>query len=298
MKRETYQAKDGKKISVCVWDEVEAPVGVVQILHGMCEHVARYDEFATFLNSRGFIAFGDDHRAHGLTAEGELGIAGDGDLFEQTVSDAYELTSWAKRKYDLPIMLFGHSYGSFLAQSYLSKGAKEIRGTVLCGSAKMSGLLVWASCLISRGGLNPKKKDKPANLFASLTFRSYDKKIKQGHNAWLNRDEDAVKKYDADNMSGYVCSNGFYYWFFRGLKSINKTDYSKLRKDHNILIISGDDDYVGGKGKLVKKLAKRYTSLGFSPKLKLYEGARHELLNELNKHEVYDDILNFFKDLL
>lgn len=296
MKREYFVARDGKRISLAIWDEVQAPRAIVQILHGMCEHIARYDEFARFLNENGYIVFGDDHRAHGVTDRDSLGKVGDGNLFEDTVADAKELTMWAKEKYQLPLVLFGHSYGSFLAQRYLTYGTSALAGVVLCGSALMDRLLVEASCLLTIGANKPKNRDKEGTFFASLTFDGYDKKIKEGKGGWLNRDKEEVQKYHEDNFCGYVCSKGFYYYFFRGLRAIAKSPHNLLDKNLRMLIISGEKDEVGGCGKLVKKLANRYVKYGLNPKVILYEGARHEVLNELNKREVYDDVLHFLDD--
>lgn len=299
MKRKMQKVRDGKELSVVYWDNVPAPIATVQILHGMSEHIERYDDFARALNKAGYIVIGADHRGHGYTDKDRLGKVGDTDIFEDSVSDAIELTAYAKVRYRLPVIVFGHSYGSFLLQRYLSYTSSQIHGAVLCGSACMEGFIVGLSCLLTNGKNKPKHRDNPGKMFADMTFGSYDKKYKkEGLNAWLSRDEEQVKKYNADPMCGFTCSMGFYHYFFRGFKAISKSDYKKLRKDLPLLIISGADDKVGGDGKLVKKLDAKYRKLGLNPTLKLYEGARHEILNEINKTEVYEDVINFVKSCL
>lgn len=297
MKREEFTAFDGKKIAIAVWDEAKNPKAVVQIVHGMAEHIARYDEFARFLNSRGYIVEGDDHRAHGLTDRDALGLAGSGDLFENTVRDERDLTAMLKSRYGLPVILFGHSYGSFLSQRYLSIDPGELTAAVLCGSAYMTGAPVNFGYAIARRKVK-KHRDEEGKIFASLTFGSYDKKFGEGLGGWLNRDAEAVGKYNADPLCNFTCSNGFYYPFFKGLKSIKKAKHERLSPDFPLMIISGSDDMVGGRGKLVRKLDKRYRKLGLSPKTKLYEGCRHEILNEINRAEVYADVAAFLADVM
>ena len=298
MKRK-MQKVNGKDLSVVYWDNVATPIATVQILHGMSEHIERYDDFAKALNKAGYIVIGADQRAHGYTDKENLGKVGDTNLFEDSVQDAIELTAYAKVKYRLPVIVFGHSYGSFLLQRYLSYTSSQIHGAVLCGSACMEGFIVNLSCLLTNGKNKPKSRDKAGKLFANMTFGSYDKKYKkEGLNAWLSRDYEQVKKYNDDPMCGFTCSMGYYHYFFRGFKAIQKSEHKKLRKDLPLLIISGADDKVGGDGKLVKKLDAKYRKLGLNPTLKLYDGARHELLNEINRHEVYEDVINFVKSCL
>lgn len=296
MQREKFTAADGKEISYAVWDEVKEPKGILQIVHGMVEHIGRYDSFARYMNLNDFIVIGDDHRAHGLTDEHAHGLAGEGDLFENTVSDLRQLTDIAIEKYKLPLVIFGHSYGSFLTQRYLTYGTEKIAGCILCGSALMPRSTVRLARSIAKGKLK-KHRDEEGKLFASMTFKKYDKKFKtEGINAWLSRDAASVGKYNTDPLCDFVCSNGFYYWFFSGMNSIHESDNLKIGRDLKLLLIAGDKDGVGNYGKLVKKLYEKYLKLGLSPDIKLYEGARHELLNETNKEEVYDDILNFAAD--
>ena len=299
MKRKMHTIRDGKQLSVVMWDNVSAPIATVQILHGMSEHIERYDDFAKALNKAGYIVIGADHRGHGYTDKDRLGLVEDGNIFEDTVSDAIELTAYAKVKYRLPVIIFGHSYGSFILQRYLSYTSSQIAGAILCGSACMEGAIVNLSCLLTRGKNKPKKRDKEGKLFADMTFGKYDKAYKnEGKNAWLSRDVEQVKKYNEDPLCGFTCSMGFYHYFFRGFKAIQKSPHTKLRKDLPLFIISGSDDKVGGNGKLVIKLCKKYQKLGLNPSIKLYKDARHEILNEINKYEVYEDVINFVKSCL
>lgn len=292
MEKTKFNGRDGKTLSLCVWDTVENPVGVVQIVHGMAEHVSRYDEMARYLNTRGFIVAGDDHRAHGETDAQALGLAGEGDLFEKTVADELDISDMLLKSYKLPLVVFGHSYGSFLTQRYLTVDASKIAGVVLCGSAFMRGPAVAAGSFLADMKAR-KHKDEPGRLFAKMTFGSYDKKFGGAPGAWLNRDAAEVEKYRNDPLCDFTCSNGFYKYFFRGLKTIAAADLSGIPDALPMLIVSGSDDLVGGRGKLVKKLAARYARAGLKPVVKLYPGARHELAVETCRQTFFADVADF-----
>lgn len=292
MEKTNFNGRDGKTLSLCVWDTVENPVGIVQIVHGMAEHVSRYDEMARYLNSRGFIVAGDDHRAHGETDPQALGLAGEGDLFEKTVADELDISDMLRKSYKLPLVVFGHSYGSFVTQRYLTIDAGKIAGCVLCGSAFMHGPAVAAGSFLADMKAR-KHKDEPGRLFAKMTFASYDKKFGGAPGAWLNRDAAEVEKYRNDPLCDFTCSNGFYKYFFRGLKTIAAADLSGIPDALPMLIVSGSDDCVGGRGKLVKKLAARYTRAGLKPIVKLYPGARHELAVETCRQTFFGDVADF-----
>lgn len=294
MKRETFKASDGKDISLVVWDKTDSPKAVVQIIHGMAEHAARYDEFAQRLNAHGYIAVGDDHRAHGHTDAERLGMAEEGkDLFRDTVRDEAEITEMLKARYGLPVIIFGHSYGSFVTQAYLLEHSDKIAACVLSGSARQPSIAVKFGKFLSNRKFK-KHADEAGKFFAKLTFVSYDKKIGEGHNQWLSRNTDSNAAYTADPLCDYTCSNGFYKHFFNGLNRLNASDYAEVRKDLPLFVIYGKMDYVGGCGKLVEKLVRKYEKAGLTVSAKGYDGARHELTNEINRDEVYADSIAFF----
>ena len=292
-----FKAYKDYELNVYVWDEVKSPKAVVQIAHGMAEDAARYEDYAKFLNKNGYIVIADDHRGHGKTAQGKLGIVPDGDCYFDTIEDMALLTDYAKNTYKLPVILFGHSYGSFLSQGYIEKHSDKIVACVLSGSAKMDipdaklgGMLTNIQCALCG-------KDKPANLIAKMSFGNYEKPFKDENkvNAWLNRDPAEVDKYNANPHCGFILSLGFYKSFFNGLKKIYGNEPKKIRADLPLYLISGDKDPVGGMGELVKNLYNMYRSFGFNVEMKLYKDARHEILNEINKEEVYNDALKFFE---
>ncbi|MEG1663595.1 MAG: alpha/beta hydrolase, partial [Clostridia bacterium] len=288
---------DGTVLQCYLWDDVRIPKAVVQISHGMAEHARRYDNFATFLNKNGFIVYADDHRAHGLTStkQSAKGVKGfhKGEIFADTVKDTLAITDYLKKKYNLPVLYFGHSYGSMLGQSYLQSNSGA-SGVVLSGSAMMKGILLNLGAIIANTQYALLGGEKKGKLLDKMSFGAYNAPFKKEKTpfAWLSRDKEQVKKYIFDEQCGYVMSIAFFKNFFNGLKSTYKPEnLAKLDKDLPIAIFSGSNDPVGGKGKLVQKLYDQYVAQGVkNVTIKLYPEARHEIINEINNKEVYADV--------
>lgn len=301
--KETLKGKDGYEFSVSFWLPDNTVKGIVQILHGMVEYIDRYDDFAGYLCNLGFAVAGDDHRGHGYTAgEENLGKVPEGNTFFDTVDDAIVLTDYLQAKYpNVPTVVFGHSYGSFLAQAYIQQNGGKIDGCILCGSARMDNSDVKMGKKVANMQFKLYGKDKPANLIRKLSFGGYDKPFKheKRKNAWLNRDVDACEKYNNDKFCNYTMSIGFYKYFFEGLLKIyEQSRLDAINKDLPLFIISGDKDPVGNMGKLVRELYDLYVDNGIkNVKIKLYNNARHELLNEINKEEVYQDVSDWIKEV-
>ena len=298
MKNDKFQSFDGTTIQCYLWNDVKKPKGIVQIAHGMAEHARRYDDFACFLNRNGYIVFADDHRAHGLTgakasAKGVKGYQ-KGDIFEDTLKDEVAITEYLKEKFGLPVVYVGHSYGSMLGQRYIEADNGAV-GAVLIGSACMKGGLLGVGSAIANMQYALLGGEKEGKMLDKLSFGSYNAPFKKEKRpfAWLSRDEEQCKKYFLDEQCGCIMSIAFYKFFFGGLKKAYKRAYlEKIDKSKPIAIFSGSEDPVGGKGKLVKKLYEMYKAEGVEMvDMKLYEGARHEILNEINKDEVYRDVL-------
>ena len=292
------------KVFLRIWDDVENPKAVVQIFHGMAEHSERYDNFARYLNSKGFIVYADDHRGHGLSVkEGSVkGYIGE-DGFNKIVEDEKEISNLIRKNYkDLPLYIFAHSFGSFIGQEYIIRYSKEIDGIILSGSCKQDGIdLKMGKFLASIQKLLFNENAK-AKLIDKLSFGNYNSKVKNRKTNcdWLSRDEKEVNKYIDDEMCGFISPINFYNNMFNGLSELYKLEkLNKIDKNLSILVISGDEDPVGKYGIGVSRLYKQYVDLGINNStIKLYEGGRHELLNETNKHEVYDFVYNWLKESL
>ncbi len=285
---------DNKINTVCVWDEVEHPIGAVVISHGMAEHAARYDDFATVLNKNGYVVLGDNHRGHKYNPDGARGIV-DGDSFHNTVEDALTVVEYAKKTYGVEVLLLGHSYGSFVSQRFLELHSDAVKGCILSGTAYMKGALIAAGCAIAALQESFVGGEKTGYLIDKMSFGAYNKPFEaQGQQfAWLSRDKEQVAKYENDEYCGYPLSIGYYHSFFKGVLAMYGEAVDTISKDLPILIAVGADDPVSNKAVLATKLYNFYNQKGLNVEYKVYENARHEILNEINNQEVYQDFLNF-----
>lgn len=281
----------GLKLHTAIYDKVDNPKAVVVIIHGMQEHCARYDDFAKFLNAHNYIVIATDLRGHGHTMQSkeEYGV-GEKDIFKECLQDQMRVIDFAKT-YNLPLYIFGHSYGSMLTQN-LVQMSPLVEKAVLCGTTNGDCMQFRAgSCLISL--MSPfKNQDKRGGLAEKLCIESYGKGFENGN--WFSRDEKVFEAYKADEF----CGGTFPFSFYRSLiKNMRKTnDGIRKARGKKLFLIAGDKDPVGQQGKQVRKLLKIYLRNNVDAKMKLYSGARHELLNETNKDEVYRDVLKFFEE--
>jgi len=270
--------------------------GIVICVHGMCEHSERYHEFATYLNSQNYGVFTYDHRGHGksLLKNEEKGYLGR-DGFNKMVYDLDRVVNHVKERFpNHKVYLLGHSMGSFVTLRYLQMYNK-VDGAILSGSnygfkmLKLGALLGKLACVF-------KGEKAPGKFLERLTFGSYNKHFMPNRTLfdWLSRDEKVVDKYIEDEMCGFTCSNRFYYDFFKGLIAIGKrNNIEHINAETPIFIIAGDKDPVGNLGKGVIALYQVLKSQVNDVEMKLYPNSRHEVLNELNKDEVYQDIVSW-----
>ena len=298
-------ASDGTNIVVHRWLPDGKPAGIIQISHGMAEYAMRYDRFAEAALLENYAVYAADHRGHGETAGSleKLGYLADRKGFDRVVEDQYELTEEIKKALPkTPVVLFGHSFGSFIAQMYLEKYGSELAGCILSGTRGPDPSTVFGGKLLANviclfGG-----KEKPSPFLTQLSFGAYNKRIPdaQSPNAWLSRDPGEVEKYDASPWTGFVCTAGFYRDLMSGLSRIHKPAAMDLiPKNLPIFILSGTDDPVSQYGKTVQTLAGIYKGIGIkNVKLTLYEGGRHENLNETNREEVTRDILGWVRSVI
>lgn len=298
MKEVNFTSFDNTRLSCYLWDEVQSPKGVIQIIHGMASYASRYDSFSRVLNDNGYIVFADDHRAHGNTAGlSRLGLATE-DNFINSVKDEVAITRMLQDKYNLPVQLFAHSYGSFLAQRYIELSNDMISGVLLSGSAHMGGNKLILGKIITYIQKVLFGVDKPSKLLYNIAFKSNNKHFLSDKidNAWLNRDMDKVRSYNDDSMCGYVMSIGFYYSLMRGLDEIYlPSNLSNIRKDLPICILSGAMDSVGGMGTKVIKLHELYKSLDIEKlSMKLYDDVRHELTSDYDNEAIIKDMIDFY----
>lgn len=289
-----YKGCDGKLIHSLRW-KASTAAAVLQISHGMAEHAARYAGLAEWLNGRGYTVYANDHRGHGRTAgfPDEIGFIGE-DGFERTLGDVYLLTCHIKETHPgLPVFLLGHSFGSFIAQDYITRYGGGLGGVILSGSAMKGGFDVRAGLALA-SVMKVAGEKRRNNVLDYLMFGRFNRGIENPVSKfdWLSRDAREVAKYDADPLCGEVFTTNFFFQFMRGLSGLYNRDKAvRIPKGLPVCIISGGSDPVGGYGKSVEKLHGFYKGLGIGDlTLKLYEGGRHEMLNETNRSEVYEFI--------
>lgn len=289
----TFTDADGVEITYRRWLPSGNVGAIVQIAHGASEHSERYDRFARFLTERGYAVYADDHRGHGLTAKvtgvGRSGPRG----WDGMVDDLRELANIARAEHpDVPLVLFGHSMGSFLAQAFVQRYGSEIDGLVLSGSSggmeNLGDLVGMLKGVAEQGGA-----DEPAAIFGPLNAAFEPARTPFD---WLSRDESEVDKYIADPMCGdsAALTIGFVADMLGGNESTWGDGEARVPKDLPVLMITGEADPVSDGGKTVRELEARYTSNGLTDVTGLYyPDARHELLNETNRDAVQDDVASW-----
>ena len=277
--------------------------GVVQISHGMAEHFERYNAFADFLADHGFVVCGEDHLGHGRTAadESEYGYFSEKSGWENVVKDMFRLTKMMKKNYpEVPYFLLGHSMGSFLARAYATRYSKHIDGLVLSGTSAGSG--GTSALLVMLDAAKRLKGDKHrSKFFNNVAFGSYNDKITERNSDfdWLTRDTAIVAKYCNDKRCGFTFTlNGFenlvkLLWYVN-----NSKWFRTYPKSLPTYLVSGACDPVGEYGKGVLKVFDELNLHDCNVEMKIYKDARHELLNETNREEVYADLLDFFESLM
>ncbi|KIS03656.1 alpha/beta fold hydrolase [Paucilactobacillus wasatchensis] len=276
-----------------IWRPAKEPLGIVQLIHGMAEHVNRYEEFAQFLTQQGWLVVGDDHLGHGHSAtENHLGYFGQNKPVQFLLQDEINLCLALKKDYSsLPYVLLGHSMGSMMAQCLLPILDQKIAGAILIGTSAVHHELTPAWPLIS--ALNALTPHRVGHFLDTMAFGSFSKPFNRHVKfSWLTHSAEIIKKYDHDPWSGFTfTNNGFYTLFSLMKRATNPNWVTGIRRDLPILLASGTHDPVGkfGRGphyhlRLLKKAQFHDVTL------KLFPGMRHEVLNEIDRQQVYQYI--------
>ncbi len=292
-------SREVESIHYAVWTPSESPRAVVQIVHGMCEHIERYDEFASFLASHGIVVCAHDQLGHGHSAksDADLGFFAEKDGDRYLLADVDIMRTVMRKKYrQLPYFLLGHSFGSFVSRAYVaaypedSVDALILSGTsgdsLPTGAGKLAAKLISALC----------GKRNRSKLLFKLAFGSYNKhfpsEIKESKgNAWVTTDKEVLAKYNADKFCTFRFTSQAYYDMFMILSYI-KTHLPPCSLP--IYIFSGDEDPVGSYGSGVSELYTKYFEAEISDvTLKIYENERHEVLTGLSRQEAFKDTLEW-----
>ena len=299
----TFPSSDGKtKLHAVIWAPETEPRAILQISHGMVEYVERYEGFAKFLNEHGILVAGNDHLGHGAsyTEEWQKGYfaAEKGDIC--ALQDLHRMTVLLQKKYpDIPHFLFGHSMGSFFARRYLCMYPNEIDGAVICGTGwQPKPVLVGGLAVVKL--LSILKGDRfRSKLVTAMAFGNINKTFEPVKTSkdWLTRDVKVAEKYLEDPNCGFLFTLNGYRTLFRSMYLVQDMDQlRKMDEDLPVLFISGEMDPVGDFGKGVKKAVNAFYASGMeNVECILYPEARHELTNELNREEVFQDVLEWLE---
>lgn len=295
----SFRSADGRNIiHVRRCSPDTAPRAVIQLTHGIAEHVARYDDFAAALAEHGFLVVADDHLGHGTSAASaeDLGFFSPVRGWDMVLSDMHSLYEQTHAEFPgLPYFLLGHSMGSFLARSYLCKYPGRLSGAILSGTGQQPGLVLAAGKAVGNREIRRHGPRYRSKLLNDLAFGSYNKRCKpqRTESDWLCRDTAVVDAYVADPLCGFIPCAGLLCDMLGGMQYMqDPVNLQKMDKALPVLFFAGDADPVGAYGKGVQKAYESFLAAGMQDvSLKLYPGCRHECLNELNKAEVYADVL-------
>lgn len=294
-------ARDGCSIHALEWVPDRPPRGIVQLVHGISEHIGRYDETAFFLAEHGFLVCGEDHLGHGRTvSDGSYGFFAPENGWTLAVQDVRTLRNLEETRHPgLPYFLLGHSMGSFLTRTYLILWPGTISGAVLMGTGQEPAPLVALAkvisalecCRLGPHGFSP--------LVHALSLGTYNRRFRPNRTSsdWLSRDSAEVDAFLSDPLCQPLPTVSLFHDMMGGLQFIAQRDQlARMDPSVPICFLSGQEDPVGGMGRGVEKVARLFRTAGCQNlSVHLYPGARHELLHEQNRCEVWADLLNWLE---
>lgn len=283
----SFPSVTGLPLDARRWAPAGEPVGILQLVHGMAEHIDRYDWVARQLAAKGWLVVGHTHLGHGENAPIK-GYFADQKGWQCLIDDVHTLRTRTAAEFPtLPYVILGHSMGSFVTRCYLTQYGQGLAGCVLSGTGYfppvvvMGGLAVANLVCLLGGG----KKSSP--LINAIGFSGNNKAFAPNRTDfdWLTRDEAQVDKYCADPLCGFLFTGSGYRDMFRGLKRLNDLPALQgIPSDLPVLFLSGEKDPIGSMGQGVETVAAQFRSAGLQQvTVKLFPEGRHELFNELNR---------------
>ncbi|MEG2258018.1 MAG: alpha/beta hydrolase [Lachnospiraceae bacterium] len=298
-----YLSKDKRTdIHAVEWRPEGEVKAVLQICHGMAEYIDRYDEFADTLAEHGYLVVGHDHLGHGQSVQSEEYYG----FFEETkgnelvIGDIRELYLRTREQNpQVPYFLLGHSMGSFLVRQYIKTYNDQLSGVIIMGTGNQPAMALSAGKLLCRMIAKFKGWKYRSKLVDDMAFGGYNKKFEPARTSkdWLSRDTEVVDAYMKDPLCSFRFTVNAYYHMFCGMQKLLKMEnIDKIPKKTPILFVSGKEDPVGNFGKSVIKIYETYKNCGIEDvEIKLYEDDRHEILNEINRQDVYQDLLKWMQ---
>lgn len=285
-----------------LWEPQGQIRGIVQVVHGIADHISRYAPFAEFLAEQGFLVVGDDHMGHGQTwKEGEiLGYFHGG--WMAAVDDLYSLMKKIRSQYPrVPYILFGHSMGSFMARTFLYRHRdSELAACILCGTAWQPAPILKAGLAMCRSVCRLSGETKPSASLRAMAFGAYNKQVPDAKtpNDWVCSDPAVIDAYTADPMCGFAEAAGLDRDMLYGIQCNQKKDnLAAMPKELPVLFVAGSQDPVGNFGKGVRQSAEAFRKAGMRDvNVILYKNSRHEILNDIEKEQVFRDIYQWIVD--
>ena len=296
-----FKSSTGKELYAKKWynEKLKEYKGVVQLVHGMEEYISRYDEFANFLADKGFMVVGHDHIGHGKSAKDdtELGDFDCKDGWFRMTEDIHILQNIIAKEYpDIPYFLMGHSMGSLLVRTYATIYKDNISGIIISGTSGKKSFALRLGVLLTSIIKTFKGEKYKSKLVEKLVTGSFNNSFKPTRTEadWTTRDEKAIDEYMKVINPKRKFTVESYRQMFKGSIYLNKKEKIKNTINVPILIFSGDKDPVGENAKGVQRVYKTLKNIGINDiTLKLYKEGRHEMLKEINKDEVFENILNW-----
>lgn len=296
----TFLSSDGRtQLHGAQWTPADRePIAVLQIAHGVAEHILRYDDFARYLNDRGILVAGHDHLGHGksLPEGGTPVYFGDRATWETVVDDIHLLHDRLREQYpDLPILLMGHSMGSFLSRSYLIRYPGTVDAAIIMGTGWQPKAVVAGGLAVARAAAAVVGESGTSDLVTQLAFGAYNKQFAPNRTScdWLSADTDNVDAYMADPLCGADATVGLFRQMLLGIRFNQRlSNLRRMDAQTPVLFIAGDKDPVGANGAGVRRTYQEFLRAGMQDcTLKLYPGLRHEILNEKGwQREIFRDI--------
>lgn len=294
-----YESRGYGRIHGRRWEPQGEPKGVVQIVHGIAEHIERFEPVVNYFNSCGYVVVAEDHMGHGRSI-GTDGVRGyfHGGWFA-AVDDTYQLLRYTAKKYpDVPYILLGISMGSFMVRTLIAKYPDSgISAAILCGTAWQSSQTITAARSLATLVCKASDEKQPNEMLQKLMFGSYNQRVEkpQSPNDWLCRDRRIVEAYDADPLCGFPPTAGLVRDMMEGFRYIQDPRHlARMRKDLPVFFIAGKEDPVGAYGAGVETCVKAFREAGMTRvACKLYADDRHDILNELDKLMVWSDVTNW-----
>lgn len=299
-----FNSSNGKtKIHVVRWIPQNEKKAILQISHGMLEHINRYEEFAKYLCEHGIIVVGNDHLGHGssVISEDDRGYFDEADGNMVLIEDMHILMTMTKNEYpDLPYFILGHSMGSFLTRQFITIYGNEIDGAIISGTGQQPLMVIKFGIFITKLIAYIKGWSYRSNFVNFLALGGNNDKFKPARTKfdWLTRDDDIVDNYISDKRINFIFTlNGFYNMFISIIRMNDQIKLKQIPKMLPLIFLSGKMDPVGNFSKDVYKAFELYKNLGMeNVDIKIYNEHRHEILNELDREQVYEDILIWMSD--